>query len=148
VDPETNEVGDMTFVEKADAERFSRTGNPEHGPSIGRFEIDLAMPHSDWNKRLSTVFAEDFIKSELYGFGPEDEEDVKEAFLVHVRTVRRHITSRQGKSVIDQLDQTKASARNMRRRNVGFAHWNLDYALADFYIADDSLPESLRGLLF
>jgi len=127
VDPETNEVRDVAFVEKADAERFSWTGNPGHGPSITRFEIDLAMPRSAWNKRLSAVFADHFIKSELYGFGPEDEEDVKEAFLVHVRTIRRHITASKGKSVIDQLDQTKASARDMRRRNVGScAHWNLE----------------------
>ena len=108
------------FVTTNDSERYERSKNPEYGPSIDRFEIDLKMPKSYWNKRLATVFTDHFIESGMHGYTQGDSDAIGASFLTYVKTIRYRIIKSEGDNVIEKYDQLKRLAANQRRRNVCF----------------------------
>jgi hypothetical protein len=107
------------FAHPTFTERFERTLREEDGPSMDKFLVDLGSLKSSWNKRLSRVFARDFVNCKLYGYTLEDRDTVEQAFLVHLKTVRlRALESQEEDPTQDKLDEEKARARSMRQRNV------------------------------
>ena len=105
---------EIPIISQSDAERFSKTRNPQHGPSLENFKIDLSAPKSEWNKRLAVVFSEDFIR---LGLGT-NQGDVAEVFLTHIKTSRQKVLKSRTGNFLTQLDNTKMAAREMRRRGV------------------------------
>jgi len=114
-DSDSDEPATSVFVTTNDSERFERTKNPEYGPSIDRFEIDLKMPKSYWNRRLSIVFTAHFIQSGMYGYTERESDAIAASFLTYVKTVRYRIIKSQGDNVIEKYDQLKRLAANQRR---------------------------------
>ena len=119
IDPVTQQPAPFPFANPTNAECFARTGRKEDGPSIDNFLVDLGSLKSPWNKRLSRVFACNFIECGLYGFVLDDLDTVAKAFLTHLKTIRlRAIESQEEDPGQDKLDEEKARARSMRQRNV------------------------------
>lgn len=117
-DSDSDEPATSVFVTTNDSERFERTKNPEYGPSIDKFEIDLKTPKSYWNKRLAAVFVDDFIQSDMYGYTQKESDAIVASFLTYVKTIRYRIIKSEGENVIEKYDQLKQLAANQRRRNV------------------------------
>ncbi|KAJ3503848.1 hypothetical protein NLJ89_g8249 [Agrocybe chaxingu] len=93
------------------------------GPSLERFVFDIKSPRSQWNKRLASVFAEDFIACGEYNCGPEDYDDIVKTFLTHLIAVRLRLLEPEDDDELAQekRDEEKRRARNGRRRNL--KHW-------------------------
>ncbi|KAI0071390.1 hypothetical protein K474DRAFT_630732 [Panus rudis PR-1116 ss-1] len=96
--------------------RFLRKRHP--GPSTDYFLPDLsAGQRTPWNKALAVVFTNHFLSSELQWDGIRDPKIISDAFLVHLKTVKRHYEEQNGFGPSQrQLDTKKNTARRNRRR--------------------------------
>ena len=104
---------------KFEVERFAVTKNPEHGPSLAEFKIEISEKfRTHWNKRLAAVFADDFVANN-YGYTEQDRSKIVEVFLTHIKTLRsRFLHSLEGDVTQAQYDEEKMRARDARRRTV------------------------------
>jgi hypothetical protein len=65
------------------------------GPKKDNFLLDLdGSIKSPWNKEAARVFAKHFIRSKLYP--PWPKETIRDAFYVHLITVREHYRKQRG----------------------------------------------------
>ena len=102
-----------TPEEVADFEK-SRSG--EHCCSAEEFRVDISKgARNKWNKSAAIVFARAFVESGDYDH--EDEQQISEAFLTHLRTLRRKFRE-QGLTTVQVRDRQKKANRDQRKVTV------------------------------
>ena len=106
----------------SDLEYFNETG--KRGPSrkVGELWIDIAGPvRSTWNKMAARRFRKTFQKIRMYPCWPK--EDIEEAFLRHVETIRSHYRQQNCSVSMDEADFRRArAARRSRLKTVMEIH--------------------------
>jgi hypothetical protein len=101
-----------------DIEYFNETGKRGPSKQFGKLRIDITGPvRSAWNRKAAHRFRKTFQKAQLYSCWPK--EDIEEAFLRHVETIRSHYREQNGSIPTDGADSRRArAARRSRLKTV------------------------------
>jgi len=99
-------------------EHFNETGRRGPSKKIGELRIDVVGPvRSAWNRRAAQRFRRAFHKTRIYARWPK--EDIEEAFLRHVETIRSHYRQQNGSVSSDETNSRRArAARRSRLKTV------------------------------
>jgi hypothetical protein len=113
-------------------ERFARTENKMHGPSVKDFKLDLTSKGlaSAWNKRAAVIFADYFLQTKKYSC--PDKELIREVFTTHMVQLKtqykRFVDGQAGQEL--PTGARERYARLARRRSVscnflldGYRQW-------------------------
>jgi hypothetical protein len=101
-------------------QRFSRTQNKKHGPTINDFRLDFTGSGlaSAWNKHAAVLFSEHFLSLNKYSC--RDEDLIRKAFMTHLIQLKvqyKNFVNGQEKDA-ESLEREMQNARVARRRNV------------------------------
>jgi hypothetical protein len=111
-------IARITSATPEESQRFTRTQNKKHGPTLDDFKLDLASVglSSPWNKHAAVLFSKYFINQKKYPC--HDELMIQEAFKTHmVQLKAQYKKFINGEQAADQ-GQAIQNARIARRRNV------------------------------
>jgi len=99
-------------------EYFNETGRRGPSKKIGELRIDVTGPvRSAWNRKAAQRFRRTFQKSRIYTRWPK--EDIEEAFLRHVETIRSHYHQQNGSVSSNETDFRRSrAARRSRLKTV------------------------------
>lgn len=107
----------ITSATREEVERYARTEQVKHGPSMNDFRLDLANSGlaSAWNHRAILLFTKNFLDSHEYAC--RDEDAIGAAFKTHLMALKS-----QYKKFIDNEDEpvgvSAEKARQARRISV------------------------------
>ena len=107
-------------------ENFSETGRGGPSKKIGELRIDISGPvRSGWNRKAAQHFREAFEATLLYSHWSK--EDIEEAFLRHVETIRSRYRQQNDSMSSDESDFRRSrAARRSRLKTVrSFPFWSL-----------------------
>ena len=101
-----------------DIEYFDETGKGGPNKRIGELRIDVSGPvRSTWNRKAAQRFRRTFQKTQMYSRWPK--EDIEEAFLRHVETIRYQYHLQNGSISTDEADFRRVrAARRSRLKTV------------------------------
>ena len=93
-----------------DVRMFSAGKHDGPGAAQGKFAIDMSAHKSKWNHRASEVFARSFVQ--LQSGYKEQEQEVANKFLSHIRTIFVHFNDR----VLGKKQNKPLETLNRRRK--------------------------------
>ena len=111
-----------TIATSEEVAAFEKSTDGRHCCTPQDFRIDiLTGALNRWNRSASIVFAQAFVETGDYDC--EDEEKISEAFMTHVRTLRKKFRE-QGLTAVEVRDRQKQANRDQRKVTVSLNPWH------------------------